>query len=148
MPLCWETPGGAVDITDASILHAVARELFEEAGLVARWIGARVGGEHIFSTRSGGRVGKVSFLVEVERTGEGQEIEVKLDPNEHCEYLWASEGECTARRMADGRELEFTTREQWAVVMGGFWAWRAVRDEIGGEGKRGNVVVGHAYYRV
>lgn len=35
-PNKWEIPGGSVDATDASILAGVARELFEESGLVAR----------------------------------------------------------------------------------------------------------------
>ena len=36
MPLLWEVPGGACDAEDESLLHAVARELWEESGLRAR----------------------------------------------------------------------------------------------------------------
>ncbi|RFU81500.1 nudix domain, partial [Trichoderma arundinaceum] len=36
MPNLWETPGGAVDAGDPTILHGCARELREEVGLVAR----------------------------------------------------------------------------------------------------------------
>src|ERR1700733_11374825 len=34
-PLKWETPGGACDEEDRTILHATSRELWEEAGLSA-----------------------------------------------------------------------------------------------------------------
>ncbi|KAI8948254.1 NUDIX hydrolase domain-like protein [Xylaria longipes] len=35
-PLRWEVPGGAIDAEDESILHGLARELWEETGLRAR----------------------------------------------------------------------------------------------------------------
>ncbi|KAJ6780397.1 hypothetical protein PWT90_03541 [Aphanocladium album] len=34
-PLRWEIPGGSVDASDATVLDGVARELWEETGLVA-----------------------------------------------------------------------------------------------------------------
>ncbi|KAL7815627.1 NUDIX hydrolase domain-like protein [Trichoderma gracile] len=39
MPNLWETPGGAVDEGDASVLAGCAREVLEEVGLVARRMG-------------------------------------------------------------------------------------------------------------
>ncbi|KOS16769.1 hypothetical protein ESCO_004652 [Escovopsis weberi] len=42
-PLSWELPGGSVDATDRSVLHAAARELWEETGLAARHFRACVG---------------------------------------------------------------------------------------------------------
>lgn len=35
-PLLWEVPGGAIDAEDESVLHGLARELWEETGLRAR----------------------------------------------------------------------------------------------------------------
>ena len=42
MPLRWEIPGGACDFEDESLLHALARELWEESGLQARAVRALV----------------------------------------------------------------------------------------------------------
>lgn len=43
LPGCWEIPGGGCDDDDESILHAVARELWEEVGLTTTRIGPLVG---------------------------------------------------------------------------------------------------------
>lgn len=40
-PLRWEIPGGAVDAEDESLLHGLARELWEETGLRARGVTGR-----------------------------------------------------------------------------------------------------------
>jgi hypothetical protein len=48
MPSRWEVPGGGCDDIDESILHAVARELWEEAGLKATFIGQPIGSLHFF----------------------------------------------------------------------------------------------------
>src|SRR4051812_17959118 len=42
MPLRWEVPGGACDLEDETILHSVARELWEESGLTPRRMGRLV----------------------------------------------------------------------------------------------------------
>lgn len=126
MPSRWEIPGGGCDDDDASILHGVARELWEEAGLTAARIGPQVGGGHFFISRSGKRVCKFSFLVDA-REGEGEGagggvgLHVRLDPSEHQRYVWATEEEVKARRVGEV-ELKFTTREQEAVVLEAFGA--------------------------
>lgn len=137
MPNRWETPGGACDPEDQSILHAVARELWEEAGLVATSIGPRVGGDQVFLSGSGKRVGKFSFLVDVQGNvdrkmadaeGEDGDMQVKLDPNEHQRYLWVTEDEAREGHTHDEQrnviELAFTTKEQRDVVLEGFKVWR------------------------
>lgn len=141
MPNRWEVPGGSCDAEDATILHAVARELWEEAGLVASSIGPQVGEGHVFFTRSGRMVCKFTFMVEAQ---EGQpqedrpaddvcdlvaEPRVKLDPNEHQNYVWVTEGEATVGRVRDV-ELVFTHREQRRVVLEGF----RMRRELKGVG--------------
>ncbi|PNP48990.1 hypothetical protein THARTR1_10241 [Trichoderma harzianum] len=92
MPNLWETPGGAVDAGDSSILAGCAREVKEEAGLVARRMRRLVtegeGREKwsVFTNRSGTRV-FCGFAFEVEVEGG----EVVLDPEEHQAFLWAGE---------------------------------------------------------
>ncbi|KAF4119782.1 8-oxo-dGTP pyrophosphatase MutT, NUDIX family [Geosmithia morbida] len=66
MPNRWEPPGGGVDAEDASILNACARELYEEAGLVAtRVVREVVEGRRTFKNRTGERV-FVAVVFEVE----------------------------------------------------------------------------------
>jgi len=65
----WENPGGGCDREDETILHAVARELWEETGLhVTRFV-RQVGGVVKFNSRSGKSIVKFSFEVEVSETG-------------------------------------------------------------------------------
>jgi len=123
MPSLWEIPGGACsDAEDKDILHGVVRELWEETGLIATRVGPRVGGDHIFETRSGKVVGKFSFVVEVE-DGKG---EVKLDPKEHEKHVWATEEEAKIGKVGEEIEVRFTTREQREVVLEGFKVWRGM----------------------
>lgn len=132
MPGRWETPGGGADADDATVLHAAARELREESGLVATAVVAQVGGEQVFFSRRGMRIVKLSFEVEVEG-GQGEEGPpvVTLDEDEHEEFVWATEEECKAGRKG-GTELRFTTRAQREVVFEGFR-----RRDARGEGKTG-----------
>jgi 8-oxo-dGTP pyrophosphatase MutT (NUDIX family) len=118
IPSRWEIPGGSCDKEDPSILHGVARELWEEAGLTAASIGPQVGDGHFFLSRSGRLVCKFSFLVDAEK-GTGGKLDVKLDPSEHQNYVWATEEEVKARKVGDV-ELKFTSREQEAVVLEAF----------------------------
>lgn len=127
MPLLWETPGGAVDKEDKSIMHGAARELYEEAGLVATRIVEVVGGRQSFFTRRGRSIGKVNFLVEVEVHGKdhGEDgVEVKLDPNEHVQHVWVSEEEARAKK-AGNIDLAYTTRHQEETIYQAFQIWKA-----------------------
>lgn len=104
MPNLWEIPGGACDAEDESILHSVARELHEEAGVVAKTIGPVVeltskhadsngegegeGEGYVFWTKSGNFVRKYNFLVELQdnhpqiEVGQGREREVSQSGDE------------------------------------------------------------------
>lgn len=119
MPGLWEIPGGGCDDEDESILHAVARELWEEAGLNATSIGPLVGKPNFFVSRSGKEVCKFNFLVEVERITVQGKMDVKLDPIEHQRFVWASEEEVRARRVGDV-ELVFTMRDLENTVLEAF----------------------------
>jgi len=156
MPLRWETPGGGCDPDDDTILHACLRELREEAGLghtnleaitigplvrcpikatnsatqpvsangqddEPEW-GEHMGG-HFFLTRRGKLTCKFYFAVGVP---EEEAKKVVLDPNEHVDYVWASEEEVSQERMAgvEGKVLKFTTKEQKAVLTEAFKLWK------------------------
>ncbi|KAH8808625.1 NUDIX hydrolase domain-like protein, partial [Xylogone sp. PMI_703] len=64
-PGLWEFPGGGCEDDDRSILHAAARELWEETGLNARSIGPLIGKPHFTLGGSGKLLCKFSFLVQV-----------------------------------------------------------------------------------
>lgn len=114
MPNRWEVPGGGCDDTDKSILHAVARELWEETALKAKFIGGTVGEPNFFNSRSGKKICKLTFMVEAE-----QDSEVKLDPQEHQRFVWATEDEVKRKRAGDV-DLVFTTSEQENTILAGF----------------------------
>ncbi|OAA40998.1 NUDIX domain protein [Metarhizium rileyi] len=121
MPDLWEVPGGAVDPEDATILHGCARELWEEAGLMARRMGALVTegpGTEMFqefrnSTRSK-LIGKFQFEVEVD---EGQAV--RLDANEHQDFAWATEEE-VVREEVGGKKTPFTKKSTKDVILEAF----------------------------
>ncbi|KAH8653708.1 NUDIX hydrolase domain-like protein [Xylariales sp. PMI_506] len=125
MPLCWEIPGGAVDDEDETVLHGAARELREEAGLRAARMVAELGPLTAFRTRSGLRVVRASFLVEVEAEAGGLEGMVKLDPNEHTAYVWVTEAEARAKKIGD-LELVYTSQDQEDVIFKAFSAWKDI----------------------
>ncbi|RYO88519.1 hypothetical protein DL762_003725 [Monosporascus cannonballus] len=127
MPLRWEVPGGACDHEDETLLHAVARELWEESGLRAASVealvfsgsgtgtGTGVIDPDVFFSRRGLRVRKFSFVVGVE---EGP-ADVRLDPAEHVAFLWVTEEQ--ARRGRCGVvALKFTTPRQREIVLEAF----------------------------
>jgi len=107
MPNRWEIPGGACDDDDPSILHSVARELWEESGLAAVRVGPHFGRDDIFRSRSGKVICKLYFIVEIDK-GDEDKLEVKLDLNEHQNFIWATEEEVKAKKVGD-LELTFTT---------------------------------------
>jgi 8-oxo-dGTP pyrophosphatase MutT (NUDIX family) len=132
MPNLWETPGGACDDTDGSILQAVARELREEAGLEATSMVQQVGEPQLFTSRSGKKICKHYFLVTVKQEKD-RPPQVTLDPDEHQSFVWASESEVRARRVGHV-ELAFTTQQQADAVLEGFQVLR--KQLLVGEGEK------------
>ncbi|KAI1643868.1 NUDIX hydrolase domain-like protein [Daldinia loculata] len=112
-PMLWEIPGGACDYEDESLLHAVARELWEESGLRAKSIITLVGKGLPIPYRGNRCMCKYSFLAEVEQH------DVKLDPNEHQAFLWVTEEEARAGKCGDV-EFKYTTKEQQLTVCEAF----------------------------
>lgn len=114
-PNKWEPPGGAVDDDDATILHAVARELVEETGLRAARVGGPVGESQLFKRSNGDTVCRFSFAVHVDAGKEG-ELVVQLDRNEHQSFVWATEDEVRAGEAGDV-ELDFVPGEVKRTVL-------------------------------
>lgn len=114
MPNLWETPGGSVDKEDESILHGCAREVREEAGLTVRRVVRLVteGSDDrppwaILVSFTGKTVFcQFGFEVEVEQ-GPGEEV--RLDPEEHQDYMWVTEEEVRSGvTMGEGRRFPLT----------------------------------------
>lgn len=121
----WEIPGGACDLEDQTILHGLAREVWEESGLqltnIRRQIG--LGGTSnpvqslngaVFVTPGGIRVIKYTFIADV-----GNAKRITLSPDEHQGYLWVTEGDFKNMKCHD-TELEFTTEQQVATIAEAF----------------------------
>jgi 8-oxo-dGTP pyrophosphatase MutT (NUDIX family) len=128
MPNLWEVPGGACDAENESILNGIAREVWEESGLKVSALKHLVGDGQVFFTRRRLlQVCKYTFAVEVHST-EG----VKLDPDEHQNYLWVTEEECSNHRVERERaivEFKFTTPAQEATILEGFRLRKAARSQ-------------------
>lgn len=115
MPNRWEIPGGSCDDTDESILHGVARELWEETGLKASHVSVPIGSPHLFLTRSGKTVCKFNFVVQARADDEGR-FDVRLDPDEHQQFVWATEEEVRSKKVGD-IELRFTMKDLEDTVL-------------------------------
>ncbi|KOS20810.1 MutT-like protein [Escovopsis weberi] len=126
MPGRWEVPGGAVDERDGSILAGCAREVWEETGLRVRRVYA------VFVNTTGTKV-ICSFAFEVEVDGEAEDgdgedgrdggdggYRVTLDPEEHQDWMWATEGEASDGRALDGREIRWSAALVRRRVLEGF----------------------------
>ena len=137
MPNKWEVPGGAADDDDGTILRGAARELWEEAGLIATHFARLVpqpavapdegavaspGPAYpghpgfVFSNRSGSKtMVRFAFQAEVESCAA-----VVLDPEEHQDYVWATEAEVRAGVMADGRLIPATVPATRVFILEAF----------------------------
>ncbi|PFH60318.1 hypothetical protein XA68_11129 [Ophiocordyceps unilateralis] len=124
MPDRWEPPGGAVDNQDASVLHAAARELWEESGLmVTRFRGLVDHGQefHVFYNRNRTRcICRFAFLVDVDLCDV-----VRLDPQEHQAFAWATEHHVRSQTL-DGHRFPITTPDMRALILESFHLRRAL----------------------
>ncbi|KAI1259092.1 NUDIX hydrolase domain-like protein [Xylariaceae sp. FL1019] len=119
MPLRWEIPGGACDKEDESLMHGAVRELWEEAGVRAVSVDALIGEGYGFFSRRGALIWKFAFIVTVETH------DVKLDPNEHQSFVWATEDEVRAKKCGD-IDLVYTSENQLKEILVAF-EWKKAK---------------------
>ncbi|KAI9783516.1 MAG: hypothetical protein M1839_003686 [Geoglossum umbratile] len=159
-PQAWEVPGGSAEGSDPTILHSVAREVFEETGLRLTRFVRQVGEGAEFVTPGRGRNGrsrrwmKLSFEVEVAeipacllgreafRAGDDvpaqnntpalEDIPVVLDPKEHQCYEWAT-GEDVDESFEDEGKYTFISADQRDIILDGFSLHKADREWLARE---------------
>jgi 8-oxo-dGTP pyrophosphatase MutT (NUDIX family) len=115
-PLKWECPGGCVDMTDPSILHAVCREAYEETGLGVGHV-VDVVDTLEFDGSKETKWRKLTFLVALGADGEGGMPSVCLNDEEHVDAVWAAEEEVLTGR-AGGRDIVFAYDAQRQTLLG------------------------------
>ncbi|KAK7950977.1 uncharacterized protein PG986_006705 [Apiospora aurea] len=117
----WELPGGSCDDTaDPTPLAALTRELREETGLAARAARRLV---HVQRVGRNGRLTIVTFLMDVEPPPPSEPLSswnslVKLDPEEHRDFVWATEHEVRQDLAHGGRKLEWRPQGKEVVLKG------------------------------
>ncbi|KAF1980197.1 hypothetical protein BU23DRAFT_585972 [Bimuria novae-zelandiae CBS 107.79] len=97
-PNFWEIPGGKVDEPDESLLHAAVRELKEETSLEATRVDRQVTDITFLIPNPKGKMDrwmKLIFEMEV------KQLDVKLEPTEHDDYLFATEDQIESERAGD-----------------------------------------------
>ncbi|USP77405.1 cutinase transcription factor 1 alpha [Curvularia clavata] len=117
----WEIPGGKVDDTDETILHAAARELKEEAGLEATRVVRKVA-QFTFESEKAGRP-KITWLKFIFEVQVDNADTIVLDPVEHQHYVFASEEEVVNEQVGEVK-LKYVSPENKAVKLAAFRARR------------------------
>ncbi|KAJ9190812.1 hypothetical protein DTO164E3_9160 [Paecilomyces variotii] len=103
-PNAWELPGGHVETTDETVAHSVTREVLEETSqVVSEIIGELEPMTWESKTKSNIQL---NYVVTVEPG-----VTVKLNPDEHTEWLWVQEGQIDSL---------FMTEEMKKVVQNAF----------------------------
>ncbi|KAF1361215.1 hypothetical protein EJ07DRAFT_164777 [Lizonia empirigonia] len=140
-PNVWEIPGGKMDDTDETILHAAARELKEETGLTATRAVRKVtqftfsDGRKNRPTKTWLKVRCCASTARMKHADGGPrlifqfEVEdadaVVVDPVEHQDYLWASEEEVVNHVTGRSTRLEYMSQESKEVKLEAFRVQRA-----------------------
>ncbi|KAH9876878.1 hypothetical protein IAQ61_002239 [Plenodomus lingam] len=117
-------PNAWVDDTDETILHAAARELKEETGLVATRVLRKVT-QFTFDDRRPGRANKtwLKFIFEMEVEDASH---VSLDPVEHQDFLFATEEEVAAEQSGEVK-LAYVSEPNKMVKLEAFRLRKMVR---------------------
>ncbi|RYO80100.1 hypothetical protein DL764_009938 [Monosporascus ibericus] len=131
LPEKWEIPSGVVSNDpnkDATLLKAVVRELWEEAGLLARGLKRVVdapGKEgFVFSNSTNTKV-FCRFVYEVSTAeDENGGMQIRLNPAEHQDFVWATEEEIRELNVegveGERRKIELTSDHLWSLILEAF----------------------------
>jgi 8-oxo-dGTP pyrophosphatase MutT (NUDIX family) len=91
-PNVWEIPGGTCEASDETIVHSLAREIYEETHLTLQTVLDQIGDvEHL--VLKGKWWSKICFLVKVNLGDSGERAQVSFRPEEHQAFRWASRAE-------------------------------------------------------
>ncbi len=85
-PNNWKLPGGHVEMSDRNVRHTVKRETQEETGLIVEEVVGEFDELYWDSKKSSKKNVQLNYAVTVK---EG--IPIKLNPDEHSDWLWAKE---------------------------------------------------------
>ena len=112
----WEIPGGKVDDTDKTIGDALKREVNEETGLVIKESNITYAEEGFEWALGENAKDDPEMALELNFIVERQEFpeEVKLDPEEHLESLWADETDIMGLKMTP--EMRNVVEHGFAVL--------------------------------
>jgi 8-oxo-dGTP pyrophosphatase MutT (NUDIX family) len=122
----WDFPGGSCEPSDATLLDAVKREVFEETGLrvseVVGCVGLHTWEEDL---KKGNRKWvKFSFLVNVgvgaDEFDNGGFPRIKLAEREHQGFMWATEAEIRASLEKREGAMEFIAMEEIEIAAEAF----------------------------
>lgn len=101
-PAMFEIPGGHVEPGE-TIRQAVEREMMEETALQVDGVLGELEKMHWISRTGGTKNVQLNFVVTVK-----QPAEIRLNPEEHSEYLWADE------ETAGGLQATEAMRKVWS----------------------------------
>ena len=141
-PNCWEVPGGSSEYEDPTILHSVAREVFEETGLRLTRFVRQIGKGLEFSTGPAqsrklwlkldfeievaeignallSNLGSATTLEEESSTKVSNSIDVVLDSSEHQAYRWLREEEIRSAKVGEG-SLPLIGEDQKEAILQAF----------------------------
>lgn len=128
----WEIPGGRVDDTDKTIWDALKREVNEETGLIIKDSNITYAESGFEWARSENVKDDPEMALELNFIVESDELpeEVKLDPEEHLESLWADETDIMGLKMTP--EMRGVVEHAFAILrLRRRIAWTSVIAELG-----------------
>lgn len=110
-----------MDASDASIFHGAARELWEEAGLIPTKFTSVIprgqGGDLAHSFMNSRRTMLCCRFAFVAEAGDLEVV--RLDPNEHQDWVWATEEDVRTEKMGE-RELPMTNAAAREIILEAF----------------------------
>jgi 8-oxo-dGTP pyrophosphatase MutT (NUDIX family) len=125
-PGTWDFPGGRFETSDETMVDAVKREVFEETGLHVSQITAFVGISYWTKPKYPARKwGKFCFIVEAEEQKDVagfdlKSIPIKLSPDEHDDFYWATEEEVKDGPLAGNGPFVFIGKDGGKLVSQSF----------------------------